>query len=169
MWLNDFGVLLWKNWISQNRNEPVVDIFCMIRGMHWKCGAIFPENGGKSPEWCLLYDRRGYGKSSRHLTVHQRNKMPACTMPMNSNPHYGQDEYSKAVLYGHSDGASIALVRQPTPYDRFGAIMLEGTHEFIEEAGKPLFGKIATEPDIIHCYSHSGGITVIKTRTFQTV
>ena len=40
------------------------------------------------------------------------------------------------MLYGHSDGGSIALIAAAVQPERFQAIMVEGAHSFVEEKGK---------------------------------
>ena len=83
----------------------------------------------------LLFDRRGYGQSSP-LAVAQRTEF------------YLHDEAHElikvlnvcgirnAVLYGHSDGATIALLAAALYPERIKGLMLEGAHSFIEDSGK---------------------------------
>ena len=135
MWLSDFGVYYERIEYPQNRNEPVL-IF-----LHdsWGCVEMWGDFPKKMVEItgmnAFLYDRRGYGKSSPFDST-QRNK------------YYLHDEadelirimdrmnIQKAVLYGHSDGATIALIAAANYPDRFDAVILEGAHSFIEEKGK---------------------------------
>jgi pimeloyl-ACP methyl ester carboxylesterase len=80
----------------------------------------------------VIYDRRGYGKSS-----HLDGKWP---------PDYQETEamvylpevldhcgISSAVLIGHSDGGSIALIAGATLPGRISGIITEAAHIFIEE------------------------------------
>jgi len=83
----------------------------------------------------LLYDRRGYGQSSP-FAVMQRTE------------YYLHDEAHElirvldtcniedAVIYGHSDGATIALLAAALYPDRIKGLILEGAHSFIEDSGK---------------------------------
>jgi pimeloyl-ACP methyl ester carboxylesterase len=83
----------------------------------------------------LLYDRRGYGQSSP-FAVTQRTE------------YYLHDEahefirvldtcnIQNAVIYGHSDGATIALLAAALYPDRIKGLILEGAHSFIEDSGK---------------------------------
>jgi len=83
----------------------------------------------------LVYDRRGYGKSSPfevrertenylHEEAHKLIKvLDAC-------------QIEHAVLYGHSDGATIALLAAALYPDRIAGLILEGAHSFIEDSGK---------------------------------
>ena len=119
----------------ENNNMPTL-IF-----LHdsWGCTAMwgdFPErlvelsgfNG-------LVYDRRGYGQSSPfgivqrtefylHDEAHElMGVMDACHI-------------RQAVLYGHSDGATIALLAAALYRERIKGLILEGAHSFIEDSGK---------------------------------
>lgn len=80
----------------------------------------------------LVYDRRGYGASS-----------PFGQTPR--TPTYLHDEahaliavlhacrIERGVLFGHSDGGSIALLAAALAPDRVSAIITEGAHVFVEE------------------------------------
>ena len=80
----------------------------------------------------LVYDRRGYGRSSAFAPVPRR-------------PDYLEDEargllavldgcgVADAVLFGHSDGGSIALIAAAMYPERVRAIVTEGAHVFVEE------------------------------------
>jgi pimeloyl-ACP methyl ester carboxylesterase len=41
-----------------------------------------------------------------------------------------------AIIYGHSDGATIALIAAALYPNRFEGLILEGPHSFIEDSGK---------------------------------
>lgn len=105
----------------------------------WGCVEMwgdFPEMMvGLSGLNAMLYDRRGYGKSSP-FDIQQRTEFYL---------HDEADELmfvldacgiDKAVLYGHSDGATIALIAAATYPERFEGLILEGAHSFIEDSGK---------------------------------
>lgn len=80
----------------------------------------------------LVYDRRGYGASSPFG-------------PEPRQPGYLEDEadvlsrvldacgVSEAILFGHSDGGSIALVAAARFPERVRAVVTEGAHVFVEE------------------------------------
>lgn len=105
----------------------------------WGCTEMwgdFPEKLAKTGGLnALVYDRRGYGKSSEFD-------------PKPRNEYYLHHEadflvrlmdelhISKAILYGHSDGATISLIAGATYPDRFEGLILESAHTFIEEEGK---------------------------------
>ena len=79
-----------------------------------------------------LYDRQGYGQSQAFSTdyrdleyMHREADtliafMDACAL-------------DKAVLFGHSDGGSIALLAAARYPDRIEAIITEGAHIFVED------------------------------------
>ncbi len=80
----------------------------------------------------LVYDRRGYGASSPFG-------------PEPRAPGYLEDEADvlarvldayavrEAILFGHSDGGSIALVAAARQPERVRAVITEGAHVFVEE------------------------------------
>jgi pimeloyl-ACP methyl ester carboxylesterase len=79
----------------------------------------------------IVYDRRGYGASSPFG-------------PQPRTPRYLEEEadvlmrvldanqVSKAILFGHSDGGSIALVAAARYPERVRAVVTEGAHVFVE-------------------------------------
>jgi pimeloyl-ACP methyl ester carboxylesterase len=80
----------------------------------------------------VIYDRRGYGESSRldgkwppdYQETEAMVYLPAVL------DHCG---ISSAVLIGHSDGGSIALIAGAALSDRISGIITEAAHIFIEE------------------------------------
>jgi len=80
----------------------------------------------------LVYDRQGYGKSSPFAITKRTNR-------------YLHDEAAelirildalnirKAVLYGHSDGATIALIAAALYPERIAGLLVEGPHSFVEK------------------------------------
>lgn len=120
---------------EENPAEPVL-IF-----LHdsWGCTEMWEDFPEKMAELfglnALIYDRRGYGKSS-HFSDEIRTKKYL---------HEASDELikvmdamkiEKAVLYGHSDGGTIALIASASYPERFQGIIVEGAHSFVEEKGK---------------------------------
>lgn len=82
----------------------------------------------------MMYDRRGHGcsdafaatpRSTRYLHESAEELIRAMDAL-----HIGS-----AVLYGHSDGATIALIAAAGYPDRIRAIVLESPHSFMEEEG----------------------------------
>jgi len=83
----------------------------------------------------FLYDRRGYGQSSP-FAIKQRNEFylhdEACEL-MKVLDSCG---IQQVVIYGHSDGATIALLAAALYPERIKGLILEGAHSFIEDSGK---------------------------------
>lgn len=129
---------LYAKQIYRFPNEPDTPVLIFIHDS-WGCVDMwgdFPEKlmdiSGLN---ALLYDRRGYGKSSPF----------GITKRTNFYLHDEADELirvldffdiEKAVLYGHSDGATIALIAASRYPDRIAGLIVEGAHSFIEESGK---------------------------------
>ena len=133
--LDDFNLYTRQIKATNNSSLPVL-IF-----LHDSWGCIemwddFPEKiANRSGLNALMYDRRGYGKSSA-FAVKQRTEYYL---------HEEADELirvmdyfkiPKALLYGHSDGATISLIAAAKYPDRFCGLILEGAHSFIEDSGK---------------------------------
>jgi pimeloyl-ACP methyl ester carboxylesterase len=80
----------------------------------------------------LVYDRHGYGKSHAFESSERRKDyleleaevlkdlLEAC-------------QIEEAILFGHSDGGSIALIAAAKFPQRIKAILVEGAHIFVEE------------------------------------
>ena len=81
----------------------------------------------------LIYDRWGYGKS---------DPMPTHVRPVNYleleaailNELLTELEIEDAILFGHSDGGSIALITAAKHPDKIRAVIAEAAHIFVEEA-----------------------------------
>lgn len=80
----------------------------------------------------FLYDRRGYGASSpfsgkpRTSDYMEQEAEVLITL-------LEQQGISNPVLFGHSDGGTIALLAAAKYPDRIKAILTEGAHVFVEE------------------------------------
>lgn len=93
----------------------------------------FPETLAKITECdVLVYDRQGYGESA-----------PFSFLKRSKNYLHIEAEIlikildslniSKPILFGHSDGASIALIAAAKYPDRIKGVISEGAHVFIED------------------------------------
>lgn len=93
----------------------------------------FPERLGRAARCnVLVYDRLGYGKSAPMPTSHRENDylereaetlislMDACGL-------------GKVILFGHSDGGSIALLAAALYPERISGVITEGAHIFVED------------------------------------
>ena len=105
----------------------------------WGCVEMwnnFPEELGKlSGLNVLAYDRRGYGQSSP-LEINQRTEFYLHEEANELIQVLDACGIGKAILYGHSDGATIALIAAALYPQRFLGLILEGPHSFIEISGK---------------------------------
>jgi pimeloyl-ACP methyl ester carboxylesterase len=99
---------------------------------HWR---DFPKKLGEITNCnILVYDRLGYGKSGPFSNIHRdidyldieagvlSEVMDACHI-------------NKAILFGHSDGGTIALIFAAKFPSRSLGIISEGAHIFVEEEG----------------------------------
>ncbi|KAA5534876.1 alpha/beta hydrolase [Taibaiella lutea] len=100
------------------------------------CNALwrsFPEQlAASSGLNYMMYDRRGYGLSDP-FSDEQRTKdyMEAeATILMEL---LEQLHIENPVLFGHSDGGTIALIAAAKHPDAFTAVITEGAHVFVEE------------------------------------
>lgn len=80
----------------------------------------------------LVYDRLGYGKSGPFANP-VRDKQYLEPEAVVVNDLLIQHNIEKALLFGHSDGGSIALLTAALFPERIQAIVTEGAHVFVEE------------------------------------
>lgn len=120
---------------DNNPNEPIL-IF-----LHdsWGCTEMWEKFPDKLSKLfglnTIIYDRRGYGKSSQ-FQKEERTKKYLHEAANELKILMDKMEINNAILYGHSDGASIALIAAASFPDRFQGIIVEGAHSFVEEKGK---------------------------------
>lgn len=80
----------------------------------------------------LLYDRKGYGKSEPLHSVHRTNgylEDEADTL----HALLLQLQVSQAILFGHSDGGSIALIAAAKYPSLVAGVIAEAAHIFVEK------------------------------------
>ena len=80
----------------------------------------------------LIYDRQGYGKSCSFTETKRTNSY------MEKEADFLIDlmdywQLDNAILFGHSDGGSIALIAAGKYPDRIKGIITEGAHIFVED------------------------------------
>lgn len=106
--------------------------------LHDSLGAIttwrdFPERfGAATGREAIVYDRQGYGRSSpldgppraRDYMHREADALVALLDRL---------DVAKAVLFGHSDGGTIALLAAARHPDRIAAVITEGAHVFVED------------------------------------
>ncbi|MCL9805562.1 alpha/beta hydrolase [Flavobacterium amniphilum] len=118
--------------IINNPDKPTI-IF-----LHDSLGCIqlwrdFPEKLGEIANCnVLVYDRQGYGLS-HPFTYAKRNNdyMEWEADILNALLEYWNID--KAILFGHSDGGSIALITAAKYPEKIAGIITEGAHIFVED------------------------------------
>jgi pimeloyl-ACP methyl ester carboxylesterase len=93
----------------------------------------FPEKLGDLASCnVLIYDRQGYGNSCSFSNAERDNSY----MEQEADILIELLEYWKienAILFGHSDGGSIALITAAKYPEKIKGIVTEGAHVFVEE------------------------------------
>lgn len=120
-------------------NDDLTKPFLIFLHDSWGCVQMWGDFPEKLIPYCglnvLIYDRRGYGKSSAFDTE-ARNKYYL---------HHEADfliqlmdrlQILSGILYGHSDGATISIIAGANYPSHFKGLILESAHTFIEEKGK---------------------------------
>lgn len=121
--------------IFQENNYPNRPILVFL---HESFGCIdlwkdFPTALGEMAKCnILVYDRQGYGKSEQAGVTKRDNDYLEKEADV-LNKILTQLDISDAILFGHSDGGSIALIAAAKYPERIKAIVTEGAHVFVEE------------------------------------
>ncbi len=79
----------------------------------------------------LIYDRQGYGKSCPFSKPREKNYMEVEADILNEI--FEVCNVNKAILFGHSDGGTIALIAAAKYPDKILGIITEGAHVFVED------------------------------------
>lgn len=118
--------------IIVNHNNPTI-IF-----LHDSLGCIqlwrdFPKKIAEATQYNVLsYDRLGYGKSDPMSTfTRPTNYMELEADVLNSL--LIELKIDNAVLFGHSDGGTIALLSASKNPERIKAVIVEAAHIFVED------------------------------------
>ncbi len=104
--------------------------------LHDSLGSIelwrdFPDQLGKATGCnVLVYDRQGYGKSSPFAGSDRKNDYLEIEADV-LNQLIEQCRIKKVILFGHSDGGSIALIAAAKYPFRIMGIITEGAHIFV--------------------------------------
>lgn len=80
----------------------------------------------------LCYDRQGYGQSAP-FSISKRNNSYLKTEAEVLSSILEKFKLTDVILFGHSDGGSIALLAAGLYPDKIKAIITEGAHVFVEE------------------------------------
>jgi pimeloyl-ACP methyl ester carboxylesterase len=81
----------------------------------------------------LIYDRAGYGKSKGDLTTRTSNYLNEGADELFKLIYNLKIETKKIILYGHSDGGSIALIFGAKYPNLIHSIITEAAHVFVEQ------------------------------------
>ncbi|MCX2739320.1 alpha/beta fold hydrolase [Pontibacter anaerobius] len=93
----------------------------------------FPEQLAKATGCsALVYDRQGYGESSPFQSIKRGQDYLEREADVLEQL-LEQLQVTKAILFGHSDGGSIALIAAAKYKSRIAGIITEGAHVFVEE------------------------------------
>lgn len=117
--------------IDNNPDKPTI-IF-----LHDSLGCIelwryFPEKLGKLTGCnVLIYDRQGYGKSKAFSNPKRNNDYMEIEADILEELLEKQN-INKAILFGHSDGGSVALIAGAKYPSKILGIITEGAHVFVE-------------------------------------
>ena len=80
----------------------------------------------------LIYDRLGYGKSESMLTHERPNNYMELEAGI-TNDILEHFDISDAILFGHSDGGTIALLTAALYPNNIKAVIAEAAHIFVED------------------------------------
>ena len=125
------GKMLYVEFFHQYKNRPTI-VF-----LHDSLGCVqlwrdFPQKLLESTQCnILIYDRLGYGKSEP-MPTHQR---PTNYMELEAgilNELLTTLKIKNAILFGHSDGGTIALLTASKYPDSVKAVICEAAHIFVE-------------------------------------
>jgi pimeloyl-ACP methyl ester carboxylesterase len=81
----------------------------------------------------LMYDRQGYGKSQGSLNDRTDHYLHEASVELEDLIEQLAVDYPKIILYGHSDGGSIALIYAAKNPSSSVAIITEAAHVIVEE------------------------------------
>ena len=126
------GAILRVFHINISQENPTIiflhDSLGCIR--QWKA---FPETLGQLTQCnVLIYDRQGYGQSSPFpISVRPKNYLEIEANILKKI--LDRLHINQPILFGHSDGGTIALIAAAIYPQKIGAIIVEGAHVFVEE------------------------------------
>jgi pimeloyl-ACP methyl ester carboxylesterase len=128
--VNNIALAIQHIHIADNRSTIIF--------LHDSLGCIelwrdFPADLGKATNCnVLVYDRQGYGKSSAFTGVERDNYYMEKEADV-LNELIQQLGIKNAILFGHSDGGSIALIAAAKQPKNAMAVITEGAHIFVED------------------------------------
>lgn len=130
--MNIDGVNLRFVSVTRNPNAPTIvflhESFGCIR--HWR---TFPDDLGVAMGFnTLVYDRQGYGQSDPFTITKRANDYLEKEADV-LHAIIERMELCNVILFGHSDGGTIALLAAAKYPQKIGAVITEGAHVFVEE------------------------------------
>lgn len=118
--------------IGSDSDKPTIVL------LHDSLGCIalwrdFPNQlAGKTNCNVIVYDRQGYGKSCGFQYTERDNDYIEYEADI-LNALLDHWQLEKAILFGHSDGGSIALVAAAKYQKKIASVITEGAHIFVED------------------------------------
>lgn len=93
----------------------------------------FPQQLGQATHCnVLIYDRQGYGKSSQFGSADREHNYLEVEADV-LNELMEKLSIKSAILFGHSDGGSIALIAAAKYPEKIKGVITEGAHIFVED------------------------------------
>ncbi|MCX8533011.1 alpha/beta fold hydrolase [Chryseobacterium luquanense] len=126
------GKNLFVKFNNSLKNKPTI-VF-----LHDSLGSIqlwrdFPEKLAEATQCnVLLYDRLGYGKSFP-MTTHERENNYMELEADVLNDLLSELNINETILFGHSDGGTIASIAAAKYSEKIKAVICEAGHIFVEE------------------------------------
>lgn len=122
--------LYYKKWEVENPQNTLILLHDSLG-----CTALWREWGeelAKALNFNIIsYDRRGYGKSDNYTIPRPIDYLEQEAEILDELIHHWQIE--KPVLFGFSDGASVATIYAGMFPERISGLIIEGVHVLIEE------------------------------------
>lgn len=122
--------IYYKKWEVENPKNTIIllhdSLGCTVLWREWpqELAEILNVN-------VISYDRRGYGKSDNYTIPRPINYLEQEAEILEELRAYWQIE--KPVLFGFSDGASVATIYAGMFADKIKGLIVEGVHVLIEE------------------------------------
>lgn len=125
--------IAYKEFIPEKINSPLPIVF-----LHDSLGSIsvwkeFPKRVAEHMKLkSIVYDREGYGHSAPF--THATRDTSYLELQADFLIRFlDQSEIDKCIVFGHSDGGSIALIAGGKYPERIQGIITEGAHVFVED------------------------------------
>ncbi|MBA5793151.1 alpha/beta hydrolase [Flavobacterium sp. xlx-214] len=122
--------IYYKKWMVNNPKSTLVllhdSLGCTVLWREW------PEDLAKALQCNVIsYDRRGYGKSDNYTVKRPINYLEQEAEILDQLMNHWQ--ISKPILFGFSDGASVATIYAGMFPKKISGLIVEGVHVLIEK------------------------------------